>query len=92
MNTPQNNPEGYKNTSVLTYAHKYRGLLRINHGSADDNVHFQNSMQLIDLLQDQGKHFEMMVYPGQRHGFQDEKLAHSTFETMRFVEKYLLGK
>jgi len=92
MNTPQSNPEGYRNTSVLTYASKYRGLLRINHGTADDNVHFQNSLQLINLLQDQGKHFEMMVYPGQRHGFHDEKLAHSTMETMKFVEKYLLGK
>ncbi len=92
MNTPQSNPQGYKNTSVLNYANKYRGLLRINHGTADDNVHFQNSLQLIDLLQDQGKHFEMMVYPGQRHGFHDEKLAHTSMETMKFVEKYLLGK
>ena len=86
MKTPQRNPEGYKNTSVLTYANKYKGLLRISHGSADDNVHLQNQLQLIDLLQDQGKHFEMMIYPGQRHGIGIRK--HGTTDgNMKFVYK-----
>jgi dipeptidyl-peptidase-4 len=38
MNTPQDNPDGYKITSVMNYAHKYKGLLRIVHGTSDDNV------------------------------------------------------
>ena len=68
MDTPGENPDGYKTTSVLTYAAKYKGLLRIIHGSSDDNVHMQNSVQFINLLQNMGKHFEFMLYPGERHG------------------------
>ncbi|MGY0039895.1 alpha/beta hydrolase family protein [Pedobacter sp. NJ-S-72] len=47
MDTPQENPEGYKNASVLTYTEKYKGLLRIMHGDMDDNVHMQKTIQLI---------------------------------------------
>ena len=92
MKTPAENPEGYKNTSVMTYAGRYKGLLRIMHGTADDNVHMQNSLQLIDLLEDMNKYFEMMVYPGERHGFAGPKLNHSRKETYRFVYRYLLNR
>ncbi|MDB5061794.1 MAG: family peptidase [Mucilaginibacter sp.] len=93
MGTPKNNPEGYKNSSVLTYADKLKGQLRIVHGTMDDNVHAQNSIQLISKLQDLGKHFEFMLYPGQRHGFRDPaKAAHQQMEANRFIYKYLLNK
>jgi len=93
MGTPQNNPEGYKRSSVLTYTKNLKGVLRIVHGTMDDNVHAQNSIQLISKLEDEGKNFEFMLYPGQRHGFRDPlKAAHQTMETNKFIYKYLLEK
>src|SRR5690606_22015569 len=67
MDTPQDNPEGYKITSPITHADKLKGSLRIVHGTMDDNVHMQNSIQLINKLQDLNKHFEFMLYPGEHH-------------------------
>ncbi len=92
MKTPQQNAEGYKNTSVMTYADKYKGVLRIVHGSTDDNVHMQNSLQLIDKLEDLNKSFEMMIYPGQRHGIRPPKAMHNLNETIKFVNRYMLNK
>lgn len=92
MNTPQDNAEGYKNTSPINYSEKYRGVLRIVHGSTDDNVHMQNSIQFIDRLQNLNKSFEMMIYPNQRHGIQMPKAFHNLNETIKFVERYLLEK
>lgn len=92
MGTPQNNPEGYKITSPITYADKLKGNLRIVHGTMDDNVHMQNSIQLIDKLQDLNKHFEFMLYPGERHGWGGAKLRHSTQENVRYIYRNLLQK
>jgi dipeptidyl-peptidase-4 len=92
MNTPQDNPEGYKNTSVLTYANKYKGLLRIVHGTSDDNVHMQNSIVLINKLEDLKKHFECMIYPGERHGITGLKGVHNRYEAYKFYYQYLLEK
>lgn len=92
MNTPQQNPEGYKITSVMEYAKNYKGMLRIVHGSTDDNVHLQNTLQLINVLEDLNKDFELMIYPGQRHGIGTSKLAHNRAETIKFMYRYLLGK
>lgn len=92
MDLPKDNVEGYKVTSVLTHAKQYKGLLRIVHGTMDDNVHLQNTIQLVNLFQDLGKHFELMVYPGERHGWGGAKGAHSRNETYRFVYANLLQK
>jgi dipeptidyl-peptidase-4 len=92
MNTPQQNPEGYRITSVLTYANKYKGMLRIVHGSTDDNVHMQNTLQLINLLEDLNKDFELMIYPGQRHGIGKSKATHYFMETCNFVYRYMLDR
>jgi len=92
MDTPEENPEGYKNGSAMTYADRYKGMLRIVHGTMDDNVHMQNSIQLIDKLQDLKKHFEFMIYPGGRHGWGGPKAAHLRSETYRFYYTYLLEK
>ncbi|WP_262249270.1 S9 family peptidase [Parapedobacter soli] len=90
MDTPQDNPEGYRNGSVLTYADQYKGVLRILHGDMDDNVHMQNTIQLVDALTDSDKHFELMIYPGSRHGFSREKSAYDRKERYRFYYQYLL--
>lgn len=95
MDTPAENPEGYKNTSVLSYVGKYKGLLRIVHGTTDDNVHMQNSIQLVSALQDLGKHFEAMVYPNERHGIGMNKAAkriHNGLEAASFYYQNLLEK
>lgn len=94
MGTPQNNPEGYKSSSVLTYVDRYKGTMQIVHGTSDDNVHMQNSMQLISALQDKGKDFEFMLYPGGRHGWGNLPAKNNHFNNLKakFIYKYLLEK
>jgi dipeptidyl aminopeptidase/acylaminoacyl peptidase len=68
MGLPQDNPEGYKNSSVVPAAKNLKGKLLIIHGAVDDNVSVRNTMRLVDTLQKAGKDFELMIYPGSRHG------------------------
>ena len=70
LSTPQKNPEGYDLGSPTTYAENLDPSqdLLIVHGDADDNVHVQNTMAMVDALQAAGKQFELMVYPGRNHG------------------------
>ena len=93
MDTPQDNPDGYKNTSVLGRVSKYRSesgsRLYITHGTSDDNVHFQNTLQLIDALQRSGKQFELMIYPGGMHGYRGAQSIHDREATRSFWLKYL---
>ncbi|MDM1049945.1 S9 family peptidase [Sphingobacterium hotanense] len=92
MDTPQANPEGYKNGSILPYVDQYKGRLRIMHGDLDDNVHMQNTIQLVDALTDRQVPFELMIYPGSRHGFGRSKQAYDFKERVRFYYQYLLEK
>ena len=68
MDTPQNNPEGYKKTSVIEAAKDLSGHLVLVHGTMDDNVHFQNTVRLAYELQKADKQFDVMFYPKSRHG------------------------
>jgi dipeptidyl aminopeptidase/acylaminoacyl peptidase len=68
MDTPQNNPQGYDATSVVKAAKNLHGRLLLIHGMMDDNVHVQNTLQLVDELQKSNKDFEIMIYPRARHG------------------------
>jgi dipeptidyl-peptidase-4 len=94
MDTPEENPEGYKSASVITHVSKYKGALRIYHGTMDDNVHIQNSLQLVKALQEQKKRFEFMPYPGGRHGWRNlrQQDAHSWNDNAAFIYKHLLKK
>lgn len=67
MRTPKENPEGYKASSVLEAAGKLRGRLLLIHGSLDDNVHPQNTMELVARLVDQNKPFDMAIYTDKDH-------------------------
>ncbi|REJ86159.1 MAG: S9 family peptidase [Acidobacteria bacterium] len=71
MRRPQANPEGYAATSVVESAADLHGELLLIHGTIDDNVHLQNSMQLAYALQKAGRQFELMLYPKARHGVRD---------------------
>jgi dipeptidyl-peptidase 4 len=92
MDTPLDNPEGYKDASALTYASSYKGKLLIRHGDMDDNVHLQNSLWLISVLQDLDKPFEFMIYPGERHGWGGPKRAFYQEESDRFWLNSFFGK
>lgn len=92
MDTPKDNPEGYKYGSALTFAKNYKGKLYITHGDMDDNVHMQNSIYLISKLQDEGKSFEYMIYPGGRHGWGGAKALHLRNEANKFWLWNFFGK
>jgi dipeptidyl aminopeptidase/acylaminoacyl peptidase len=83
MNTPQENPEGYKVTSVVRAAKDLHGRLLLIHGLMDDNVHVQNSVQLSDALQRAGKEFDMMFYARARHGGFGKHATRLTIDFMR---------
>ena len=92
MGTPTDNPAGYKTSSVLNYVSQYKGMLQIVHGIVDENVHMQNSIQLISKLQEEKKNFEFMVYSGGRHGWGGNKGLHFQNLKTTFIYKYLLNK
>ncbi len=68
MLTPQENPEGYAKTSVVEAAEDLHGKLMIVHGAKDDNVSLRNTYRLVEALQRANVDFELMIYPGSRHG------------------------
>ncbi len=68
MSTPQLNPKGYETSSVMTYANQLKGKLLLIHGTADDNVHFENSVALVTKLEAENKPFQTMFYPEKNHG------------------------
>lgn len=92
MGTPKNNPEGYKSSSVFTWLNKYKGGLQLVHGEIDDNVHLQNTLQLVSKLEDLKKPFELMIYPGGRHGWGGNKQLHFQNLKTAFIYKNLLNK
>ncbi len=65
---PQDNASGYDDNSPVNFADRLRGKLLIVHGTGDDNVHVQNSYEMISALVRAGKPFDMMVYPDCNHG------------------------
>jgi len=68
MQTPQLNPEGYNEGAPLNHAEKIKGDYLLVHGTADDNVHFQNAVEMAAALQNNGIAFESMYYPDKAHG------------------------
>ncbi|MGA1543771.1 MAG: DPP IV N-terminal domain-containing protein [Saprospiraceae bacterium] len=92
MDTPKDNPEGYAFGSVMTHVPKFKGKLLLIHGTIDDNVHMQNSVQLVSKLQDEGKSFEFMIYPGGRHGWGGAKRVHSNQLTNDFWMRHFFNR
>jgi len=91
MGTPQDNEEGYASSSLVKAASKLEGKLLLSHGTADDNVHFQNALQLVKALTDAGKNFDFMAYPGGRHGIGGKKIQKQMFTAITaFLEEHLL--
>jgi len=67
MRTPQENPDGYDENSPVFWANKLQGKFLMIHGTADDNVHFQNAMDLATALNNAGKQYDMFFYPNKNH-------------------------
>jgi dipeptidyl-peptidase-4 len=79
MQTPQENAEGYDQNSPSTFAHKVKGNYLLIHGTADDNVHFQNSMMMVKAMVDQGIAFDFEAYPDKDHGIYGGKTRYQLF-------------
>ena len=103
MDTPQANPEGYEISKVLNYIDgypvEYDGntavepvMLKLTHGTGDDNVHHQNTLQLIDAMHKENKKFDFMIYPDGMHGYRGYQGRHFDMANREFWLKYLLGK
>jgi dipeptidyl-peptidase-4 len=92
MDTPQENKEGYDFGSVMTHAKKLKGVLLIEHGDMDDNVHMQNSVQLINALIDLDKPFDFVLFPNQRHGYGGKKGEAANRRAVDFWFRNLLNR
>jgi len=68
MRTPQENGSGYDDNSPINHVDKLKGNLLLVHGMADDNVHFQNTVDMVDALNKAGKHYDFYMYPNKNHG------------------------
>ena len=103
MDTPQNNPEGYRVSMTLRYAKEYPTtsdgfcppdgddavMLKLTHGTGDDNVHHQNTLMLINALHRHGKKFELMIYPDGMHGYRGYQGDHFRHSNREFWLRYL---
>jgi len=90
MQTPQENANGYDLNSPINFADKLKGNFLLVHGTADDNVHFQNSMQFIEALVQANKQFDWAVYPDKNHGIFGGKTRIQLFTKMtNFIKEKL---
>lgn len=92
MSTPQANARGYQEGAPLNLAGRLSGNQRllIVHGDMDDNVHFQNAVQMIDALQREEKQFDMMMYPGRDHGISGDNTRIHLYRLLtNYVERNL---
>jgi dipeptidyl-peptidase 4 len=71
LGLPQKNETGYQDSSPVKYAAQLKGNLLIAHGTADDNVHYANTLLVIDRLIEAGKYTEVLAFPGRGHGASD---------------------
>ncbi len=91
MDVPQANPEGYAARSLLPKAGNLKASLLLIHNLWDDNVHFQNSLQMMDRLQQAGKPFELMIYPQKTHGVTGDAQRHMQRLMLNFFLRELRG-
>jgi dipeptidyl-peptidase-4 len=90
MQTPQENASGYDTNSPINFAEKLKGNFLLIHGTADDNVHFQNSMQFIEALVQANKQFDWAIYPDKNHGIYGGKTRIQLFNKMtNFIKEKL---
>ncbi|MDX1905474.1 MAG: S9 family peptidase [Bacteroidia bacterium] len=88
LKTPQLNPDGYDKNSPINYAANLKGNYFLVHGTADDNVHYQNSMEMVDALVKANKQFDTFFYPNKNHGIYGGYTRYHLFNKMT---RYILA-
>jgi dipeptidyl-peptidase-4 len=90
MRTPKENAEGYDANSPVNYVNLMKGKFLLVHGAADDNVHYQNSMELINAMVKADKQFDLFIYPNRNHGIYGGNTRNHLFKMiLDFVEDNL---
>lgn len=89
LGLPEDNPQGYDRFSPLTHAAKLEGDLLLIHGTADDNVHIQNSLEMAEALSTAGKDFDMFFYTDKNHGIYG---GNTRFHLYKKMTDYILEK
>lgn len=94
MQTPQENPSGYDDNSPINFVELLEGDYLLIHGTADDNVHVQNTMRMINALVEANKQFELFIYPDRAHGIsKGNNTRLNLYQKMtNFIEKNLGDK
>jgi dipeptidyl-peptidase-4 len=89
MGTPQDNPDGYKETASISHAKTMDGHLLLMHGMVDDNVHAQNTYRLVEaLIKAKKANYDVMLYPKRAHGIGGARLDVYR-RLVRFFEEHL---
>jgi len=89
MRTPQENT-GYDENSPINFVDRLKGNYLLIHGTADDNVHFQNTVEMVSALQKAGKQFDLMIYPDKNHGIYGGNTRYHLYELMtKFIKEKL---
>ncbi|RAV29749.1 S9 family peptidase [Sinomicrobium soli] len=90
MRTPQENASGYDDNSPVNHADKLKGAYLLVHGTADDNVHVQNTMRMVEALVQANKQFDWAIYPDKNHGIYGGNTRLQLYTKMTdFIEKNL---
>jgi dipeptidyl-peptidase-4 len=89
LDHPDDNPDGYRDSSVTNQAEGLADHLLIVHGTADDNVHPQNTLVMAAKLVEAGKQFEMAIHPRQKHGFRGQDSRHFYERMTTFFDRHL---
>ena len=82
MRTPKENEDGYDRNSPINFVDQLKGKYFLIHGSADDNVHYQNSMEMISALVKANKQFDLFIYPNKNHGIYGGNTRNHLFQMM----------
>jgi len=90
LRTPQENPRGYEDNSPLNFVESIKGNYLIVHGTADDNVHFQNGVEMINSMISKRVRFDSEIYPNRAHGISDLNARLHLFDRLtRYIKSNL---
>jgi dipeptidyl-peptidase-4 len=93
MRTPRENPEGYDENSPIHHAGNIKGRLLLVHGSADDNVHVQNTMEYAEALVQAGVQFDMAIYTNRNHSIRGANTTMHLYQMKtNFLKRELMGR
>jgi dipeptidyl-peptidase-4 len=82
MRTPQENEKGYDENSPINHVQQLKGKYLLIHGSGDDNVHYQNTMEMINAMVRANKQFDLFIYPNRNHGIYGGNTRNHLFTMM----------